>query len=125
MYAEAVTRLLAVLGKPCTLSLHGGNLPDFAGRFPGRTARVLNRAKLVICVSPYLFEKLKPLRSDMQLVPNAIHVGQYPFRTKGPGSARLLWLRAFHQIYNPQMAVESSPSTSFRPGCIADDGGAG
>jgi glycosyltransferase involved in cell wall biosynthesis len=103
-YAECVARLLSLMGKPCTLGLHGGNLPDFASRHPARIARLFSRACLVVCPSGYLYEKLKPLKPDMHLIPNAIDVSKYPLNLHHPAGARLLWLRAFHRIYNPMMA---------------------
>jgi glycosyltransferase involved in cell wall biosynthesis len=104
IYAECLAKLLRFLGKPCTLGLHGGNLPDFAGRHPARTRRLFSQASLVVCPSSYLLEKLKPFRPDLQLIPNAIDVSQYPLGLRPPGGPRLLWLRAFHHIYNPMMA---------------------
>lgn len=104
IYAECVARLLSFMGKPCILVLHGGNLPDFASRHPARIARLFSRASLVVCPSGYLLEKLKPLRPDIHLIPNAIDVSKYPLNLRHPAGARLLWLRAFHRIYNPMMA---------------------
>lgn len=105
IYAECVARLLSFMGKPCTLGLHGGNLPDFASRHPARIARLFSQAILVVCPSGYLLEKLKPLRPDMHLIPNAIDISKYPLNLHNPVvGVRLLWLRAFHRIYNPMMA---------------------
>jgi glycosyltransferase involved in cell wall biosynthesis len=103
-YAECVAKLLSFLGKPYTLSLHGGNLPDFASRHPARIARLFSQASLVVCPSGYLYEKLKPLKPDMHLIPNAVDVSKYPLNLHNPVGVRLLWLRAFHRIYNPMMA---------------------
>jgi glycosyltransferase involved in cell wall biosynthesis len=103
-YAECVARLLSFMGKPCTLGLHGGNLPDFASRHPARIARLFSQARLAVCPSGYLYEKLKPLMPDMHLIPNAIDVSKYPLNLRHPVGVRLLWLRAFHRIYNPMMA---------------------
>jgi glycosyltransferase involved in cell wall biosynthesis len=103
-YAECVARLLSFMGKPCMLGLDGGKLPDFASRHPARIARLFSQASLVVCPSGYLYEKLKPLKPDMHLIPNAIDVSKYPLNLHHPVGVRLLWLRAFHRIYNPMMA---------------------
>jgi len=103
-YAECVVRLLTFIGKPCILDLHGGNLPDFASRHPARIARLFSRACLVVSPSRYLYAKLKPMRPDIHLIPNAIDIRQYSYSFRHPLGARLLWLRAFHRIYNPMMA---------------------
>ena len=104
-YAECVLALLSVLGKKCTLGLHGGNLPGFARRYPGRTRRLLNSSKLTVCPSRYLFEEMKPFGPDLRLIPNAIDITRYCAKGGRSQGTRLLWLRAFHSIYNPGMAV--------------------
>lgn len=103
-YAECLVLLLLFLRKPVSLGLHGGNLPDFAGRHPARVQRLFDRARLVVCPSNYLFEKLKTYRPDLHLIPNAIKICHYNLVSPRPGGARLLWLRAFHVTYNPMMA---------------------
>jgi glycosyltransferase involved in cell wall biosynthesis len=105
IYAECLLALLARLGKPCTLSLHGGNLPDFSSRYPRRVRRLLTRAAFVVCPSAYLFEQMKPYRQDLHLIPNAVHVANYPMSARTSSNGRLLWLRAFARLYNPAMAV--------------------
>jgi len=105
LYAEWVSRLIAGLNKPVTLSLHGGNLPNFARRHPKRVRRLLRSAQRVACPSGFLLEKLRPFRHDLELLPNAIHLARYPQRVRPPGGCRLLWLRAFHRIYRPEMAL--------------------
>ena len=105
IYAECVVALLRVLGKRCTLGLHGGNLPVFAGDHPARTRRLLNRSSVAVCPSRYLFEELNSFGKELHLIPNALHIAKYPCTAgRSPGS-RLLWLRAFHAIYNPEMAI--------------------
>jgi glycosyltransferase involved in cell wall biosynthesis len=104
-YAEWVSRLLSALGKICTFGLHGGNLPGFARCHPKRTRQLLGRAELVVCPSRYLFEEMKAYRTGLHLIPNAIELNRYPISNSGSLGARLLWLRAFHHIYNPGMAV--------------------
>lgn len=104
MYAECVAWLLYFMGKPFVLGLHGGNLADFASRHPARIARLFSRPCAVVCPSGYLYEKLKPFRPDLHLIPNAIDVSKYPVNLHTPVGGRMLWLRAFHRIYNPMMA---------------------
>ena len=42
---------------------------------------------------------------DIRLIPNSIEMDYYPCRLRTTARPRLVWLRAFHQIYNPSMAV--------------------
>ncbi len=105
IYAELAVGLLFFLGKRCTLGLHGGLLPVFARRHPARTRRLLNRSSVTVCPSRYLFEELKPFGKELHLIPNALHIAKYPRTANRVPGHRLLWLRAFHVIYNPEMAI--------------------
>ncbi len=106
MWAEAVCATLRAANKPYVLTLHGGNLPEFAARWPGRVSRLLRGARSVTTPSGYLGEALRRHRSDLLLVPNAIDTSIYPFRERSRLSPNIVWLRAFHSIYNPVLAVD-------------------
>jgi glycosyltransferase involved in cell wall biosynthesis len=43
-------------------------------------------------------------RPDLFLLPNALSIGAYPFRKRDRARSRLVWLRAFHETYNPSLA---------------------
>jgi len=104
-WAEIVCFLLRSLGKPYILTLHGGNLPDFARRWPGRVRRLLRSARFVTTPSGYLLERMSAYRSDLVLLPNPLNLQAYPFRPRVQASPKLIWLRAFHKIYNPTLAA--------------------
>lgn len=104
-WGEAVTRLLQLLGCPFVLVLHGGGLPEFAAQYPGRVAACLRRARFVSAPSRFLQETMQPYRADILLIPNPLDIGQYPYRRRAGCAPRLVWLRAFHRIYNPLLAV--------------------
>ena len=104
VWAEWVCWLLRRLQKPSVLTLHGGNLPAFAKRWPGRVRRLLNSATVVTTPSRYLQDALSSYRDDLVLLPNAIDLASYPFRLRSNPQPTLVWLRAFHESYNPTMA---------------------
>jgi glycosyltransferase involved in cell wall biosynthesis len=104
MWAETVGWTLRRLGKPYVAVLHGGNLPEFARRWPGRVRRLLSGAAKVVSPSRYLAETITWLRPDIQVIPNGLDLSRYPFRCRVTPQPALMWLRAFHRIYNPAMA---------------------
>jgi glycosyltransferase involved in cell wall biosynthesis len=107
VWAEAVAAALQACGKPFVLSLHGGLLPEFAARWPRRVRRLLGAASAVTAPSPYLASALRPYRSDLLLLPNGLRTTRYPYRERTCPRPRLLWLRAFHQVYNPSLALRT------------------
>ena len=104
VFAEVVSTLLRLLRKPYVLTLHGGDLPDFGRRWPRRVQRLLRNATAVTAPSRYLREQMRGYRDDIRLLPNAVEVSAYPFHLREQPRPRMLWLRAFHQIYNPKLA---------------------
>lgn len=104
IWAEAVAWLLRRLRKPYVLTLRGGNLPAFARRWPGRVRNLLESAAEVTAPSGYLRESLIAYREDIRLIPNGIEIRNYAFAARTAPAPRLLWLRAFHAIYGPELA---------------------
>ena len=95
------------LGLPVIMFLHGGNMPAFIKRFPGWTRRVLKRAQVIVTPSAYLAQAIGPLGFQARLIPNAIDICDYPFVHRSYPRPNLLWMRTFHEIYNPLLAVDS------------------
>jgi glycosyltransferase involved in cell wall biosynthesis len=106
IWAEIASWMFKRFRKPYGMSLHGGNLPAFARRWPGRVRRLLNSAVIVIVPSRYLLEQMCPYRSDLRLIPNPLDLGVYDFRPRPNPCPALMWLRSFHKIYNPTLAPE-------------------
>jgi glycosyltransferase involved in cell wall biosynthesis len=100
--ASFVTRLFH---RPMILCLRGGGLPEFAGRFPSWTRRVLARATVLVAPSQFLAREMVRAGLNIRVVPNVIELAKYPYRHREQLSPRLLWMRSFHPLYNPEMAV--------------------
>jgi glycosyltransferase involved in cell wall biosynthesis len=106
IWAEAAAWVLRRAGKPFVLALHGGSLPTFAQDHPTRVRRLLRSANVVCAPSQYLQRGLSAYRADIRLLPNGIDLSRYAFRLRAQPKPALVWLRAFHAIYNPALAVE-------------------
>jgi glycosyltransferase involved in cell wall biosynthesis len=103
-WAEVVSEVLQRADKPFILTLHGGNLPAFARRWPRRMRRVLAGASQVTTPSEYLRTELREYREEIRVVQNALEIGMYSFNLRRAPGPRLIWLRAFHETYNPTLA---------------------
>lgn len=104
-WAEAVCATLRRARKPYVLTLHGGDLPRFSSRRPARVERLLLSAAAVTAPSRYMLGHFSRYRDDIRVIPNGVDVGAYSDRPRSAGGPRLVWLRAFHRIYNPSLAV--------------------
>jgi len=101
IWAEIGCGLLRLLKKPTLFVLRGGNLPDFAARWPWRVRHLLNSAAAVVAPSGYLQAAMQPYRVDLELLPTPLDLRKYPFRLRDHPAPHLVWLRSFHAVYNP------------------------
>ena len=105
--ADAATSLAKLLGIPAILVLHGGSLPDFTRQNLRWVKRVLGRASALVAPSTFLVNKLSIFGIELKVIPNVIELDSYGHRLRSKISPNLLWMRSFHPIYNPQMALEA------------------
>ena len=106
IWAEAACSTLRLLRKPYVITLHSGDLPAFARHRPRRFRRLLQSASAVTVPSSYLLQEMKPYRADLTLIPNPLDLSRYEFRMRAEPRPALMWLRAFHERYNPCLAAE-------------------
>ncbi len=105
VWAELVCWALRMAKKPYVLTLRGGNLPAFAQGSGKRVQRLLQGSSAVTTPSRYLHEQMRPFHKGLVLLPNPLDLARYSFKHRAHLAPNLTWLRAFHDIYNPSMAV--------------------
>lgn len=104
--ADVASLICKIFRVPLIMVLHGGNLPEFIEKYPHWTKRVLRRAHSLVAPSPYLARKIGAHGFDINVVSNVVKLESYSFRERSNLSPNLLWMRSFHPIYNPQMAIK-------------------
>jgi glycosyltransferase involved in cell wall biosynthesis len=89
------------------LLLHGGELPVRLKNNPQLSASLFKKAKLNIAPSLYLFELFQNAGySNLKYIPNSIFLRDYPLKNRKVLKPKLLWVRAFAEIYNPILAIK-------------------
>ena len=88
------------------IHLHGGAMPTFMARHPQWTRRVLGRAHALVAPSPFLAFAVEPYGVTARVIPNVLDLDAYPFRLRTAPRPRVLWMRSFHELYNPLLAVQ-------------------
>jgi len=104
LWAEVCTLVLRILNKPYVIAMRGGNLPEFSIQYPKRVNQMLDNAPSIISPSKYLQLEMKKFSNKIEIIPNPIELPKYKFESRKEPVARLVWLRAFHEIYNPTLA---------------------
>ena len=105
-WAELLCAFLKRMNKLYILSLHGGKLAEFERIHPLRVKNLLASATRVTTPSRYLQKAFATVRPDIQYLPNGIELADYPYSNRTLAQPDLIWLRAFHQIYQPTLAVK-------------------
>lgn len=103
--ADVASMIGKILRIPTVGVLHGGDLPRFCADNPRRSARVLRRFDRLVAPSTFLAKAISIGLTAPTVIPNVIDITTYPHAVRRQPEPRLLWMRAFHQIYNPQMAI--------------------
>ena len=107
---DAASLLCRALHLPQIFVLRGGALPEFAADRPGWVRRVMGRAQTIVAPSAYLarvFGQFPELAPRIRVIPNILDLAKYTYRLRLTVGPRLLWMRTFHEVYHPEMAVES------------------
>lgn len=105
-YAFIISQLCRLLGVRYITKLHGGNLPDRLRRNPALSDWVFGHAYKITAPSGYLMENFAASGyANLHYVPNSIDIGKYTFTQRAITVPRLLWVRSFSKIYNPEMAI--------------------
>jgi glycosyltransferase involved in cell wall biosynthesis len=102
---DVVTWLGRRFGLRLVLLLHGGALPGFMRSFPRWSRRVLRRGDAIVAPSDYLSRAARAQGFGCRIIPNLVDVSRYPYRHRPVLNPRLFWMRTFHPIYNPALAV--------------------
>ena len=102
---DIVSLIASTLGIPVVMHLHGGGFPEFAARHRAWSSRVLGRGSVRVAPSRFLARVANGLDLTCRVIPNIIDPGEYAFRERRHVRPRLFWMRTFHPIYEPEMAV--------------------
>lgn len=86
--------------------LNGGNLPERFKKSPQLCRQLFGGSHMNIATSAYLQEAMLREGYRSILIENNIELKNYTYKQRHLATPRLLWVRAFHETYNPAMAVE-------------------
>ena len=99
----AFCRKLNIPYIPC---LHGGNLPKRIKNSPALAKKIFGKAYTNVAVSGYLQKAMKENNWASIVIPNPVNIELYPFKERITCSPRMLWVRSFHKLYKPTLALD-------------------
>lgn len=107
-YAVLIVRLARFFSKKYIPILHGGDLKKRFQNSPKATRRLLEHAHYIISPSLYLKTEVENLGfTRVKYIPNPLILDKYRFKVRENFRPKLLWVRAFDEIYNPMLAMKT------------------
>lgn len=85
--------------------LHGGNLPGRLKNSPYMSNYIFSKSYVNVSPSLYLVDEFNSYNYRVKYIPNAIDTPNYNLKHRFVIRPNILYVRAFAEVYNPQMAV--------------------
>ena len=95
------------LRKKLVLWLHGGDLPSFLASRRSAAAWLSRAGDAVVAPSSYLLQTVSPPPHRAHTIPNVVPDEGLGFRQRSEVTPRILWMRTFHSIYRPFLALHT------------------
>ena len=105
-YALITSQLARILSLKYIPILHGGNLPHRLKHSEMLSTLIFKYAYKNVSPSLYLASEFKKYNFETVYIPNTIPIEEVPFKLRTKLEPKLLWVRAFDKIYNPEMAIK-------------------
>lgn len=106
-YAFISSKLLRALKKPYIPILHGGNLPKRLKKSPKLSKSIFSNSYMNVAPSEYLSKAFEQEGYKTICIPNTLNLSIYKFKERDNLEPRLLYVRSFADIYNPEMAIKT------------------
>jgi glycosyltransferase involved in cell wall biosynthesis len=106
-FAVAVANVCRMIRIPYIPILRGGDLPARLKKSKRHSFKLFGGAKTNVAPSRYLLQEFKTEGyTNLTYIPNTIQLENYPFLLRKAIRTRILWVRSFAGIYNPELALE-------------------
>ncbi|MDC0324452.1 glycosyltransferase family 4 protein [Akkermansiaceae bacterium] len=108
-YFSYLSSILArVLNLKFIIYLHGGDFLTRVKKSKSLFEFMANNCEKILCPSEFIENIIsqKVDKKKIEIIPNSIDLKKYPFSCRRNKIIKIFWLRAFHQIYNPFMALD-------------------
>ncbi|WP_298903244.1 glycosyltransferase family 4 protein [uncultured Psychroserpens sp.] len=106
-FALIISQLCRLFRVPYIPSLNGGNLPARLKAHPVMCGMIFKNSKCNVSPSRYLKSTFEDYGFNNVIhIPNTLQIENYNLHHKTFDEPRLLWVRSFSKIYNPQLAIK-------------------
>jgi len=104
-FALIISQIARILNKKYIPILHGGNLPHRLDKNPKLSRMIFSNSYRNVAPSGYLKYEFEKRGFKTEFIPNVINIQEYHFVKRTKIQPKILWVRAFAYLYNPNMAI--------------------
>lgn len=105
-FALTTAVVCRLIGKPYIPILRGGNLQSRLEHSSRLSRFIFNRAHILVAPSDFMVHTFTDFGyQNIKKIPNSIPIHEYSFKTRVKYKPCLFWVRSFHRVYNPLMAI--------------------
>ncbi len=105
-FSYTVGKFCNFLTIPYIPIVRGGDFVNRLGKSKKECDFLFTKSSINIVPSKFLEFHFNNAEYKVKYIPNFIELKKYPFKVRENISAKILWVRAFHKIYNPVMAID-------------------
>jgi len=113
-YTYILAKLCIRFQLPYIPILRGGGYPHRLKSSPEKCKFIFENSYLNISPSIYLKDHFENSGYKVTYIPNFIPIGNYKYKNRISAGPNILWVRSFHEIYNPLLAVEILKELKFK-----------
>lgn len=103
---KVIASVLRLYKIPLITVVRGGSIPEQLKMYPDKIKTLFKNTGTIISPSGYLKDILKQINISAEVIENPLPLHHYTFIKKENFRPHILWMRTFHEIYNPLMAVD-------------------
>lgn len=105
-YALIISQMCRVFRIKYITILHGGDLEDRLQHSPKLSGLIFKNAHRIVAPSHFLKSVFETYGyHEVLFIPNSIEIENYEFTNRPIDTIKLLWVRSFSELYNPELAV--------------------
>jgi len=105
-YGFIISQLCIRYGIKFIPVIHGGDFEKRLLNSKKTCAAIFSRAFRIISPSMYMKVVFADNGYECTYIPNFLNIERYTFHERKKIDPNILWVRSFHQIYNPELAID-------------------
>ena len=106
-YSVLCGEICHIFNIPYIFILHGGNLKNRFDTSSDSILKIFRKADYCVVPSNFLMDQLSIFSfTNLKYIPNSIELSFYNFKSRKNLDPKIIWVRAFDEVYNPMLAIK-------------------